>query len=148
MEIKMKTAPSLIIVFVLLCGCGATRGVRQSDLDLWVGVPVVALDTQSFFLTLPMIKTATDTGVEIRDYVNKRNISGCYQSSFGNVTTPANTVTYAYFNRFQQCSSAIVGCDNIFYIRDGKVIEYRPTGRCYTDETVQPQAGWKKFLKQ
>ena len=30
-------------------------------------------------------------------------------------------------------------CNNIFYIKEGVIIEYAPTGRCYTDETVQPE---------
>ena len=132
---------------LLILGCTG-MGVRQSDLDAWAGVPVVALDTQSFFLTLPMVKTITDTGVEIRDYVNKRNVSRCIQSSFGNATMPSNTIAYANFNQFQQCSSSVRGCDNIFYIRDGKVIEYRPTGYCKTNDIVRPQPGWEKFLKQ
>lgn len=29
-------------------------------------------------------------------------------------------------------------CNNIFYIKDNTVLEYRPTGNCYTDETVHP----------
>lgn len=132
---------------LFLTGCGGGRSVRQSDLDAWVGVPVVALDTQSLFITIPMIRTVTDTGIEIRDYVNKHNVSGCIRTSFGSATMPANTA-YANFNQFQQCSSAVVGCDNIFYIRDGKIVEYRPTGLCYTDETVRPQPGWEKFKKE
>jgi hypothetical protein len=38
-----------------------------------------------------------------------------------------------------------VVCNNIFYIKDGKVVEYAPTGNCYTDETVRPQARYLQF---
>ncbi len=137
----------LSVLPLLIAGC-AGAGIRQSDIDAWTGMPVVALDTQSFFLTLPMLRTVTDTGVEIRDYVNKRNVSGCIQNSFGSATMPSNTIAYANFNNFQMCSSSVRGCDNIFYIRDGKVIEYRPTGHCKTNELVRPQPGLEKFLQQ
>jgi hypothetical protein len=139
--------PAQLALTMLIAGC-AGAGIRQSDIDAWSGIPVVALDTQSFFLTLPMVKTFTDTGVEIRDYVNKRNVAGCIQNSFGSATMPTNAITYANFNNFQLCSSSVHGCDNIFYIRDGKVIEFRPTGYCKTSNLVRPQPGWEKFLKQ
>jgi hypothetical protein len=51
-------------------------------------------------------------------------------------------------NAFSTCSSGWVGCNNIFYIKDGKVIEYAPTGNCFTDERVQPQARYKTLMKQ
>jgi len=42
----------------------------------------------------------------------------------------------------------MAGCDNIFYIQDGKVIQYKPVGQCFTDESVSPEKGWEKFNKQ
>ena len=140
MPVKMSIFLSLSLVLLSACA-----SVRQSDLDSWVGLPVVALDTQSFFLTLPVIRTMTDTGVEIRDYVNKRNVAGCMQAGFGNASVPVGTVSLVSFNSYLQCSGGQVGCDNIFYIRGGKVVEYRPTGNCYTDDSVRPQSGWEKF---
>ncbi|MBU3607538.1 hypothetical protein [Polynucleobacter nymphae] len=129
----MKIIALLLTLF--LVGCGS---VRQQDLDAWVGVPVEALDTQSFFLTLPMIKTVTDSGVEIRVYPNKRAIGGC--GSFG-------TVSYSAFQSFQTCSSQLVGCDNIFYIKNKKIIEYKPVGKCMTDERVRPESNYERFMK-
>jgi len=35
---------AILLFAVLLTGCAT---VRQSDLDAWVGVPVIALDTHS-----------------------------------------------------------------------------------------------------
>lgn len=29
-------------------------------------------------------------------------------------------------------------CNNIFYIKDGKVLKYEPMGNCHTDDTVSP----------
>lgn len=149
----MKKIMLLCFTVVLFSGC-AIRQVRQSDLETWKGVPVEALDTHSLFLTVPMVKTVTESGVEIRNYVNKVGISSCAQNAFGtknsNVFGMSNTaqvMSYANFNSFQNCSSQMVGCDNIFYIRDGKVLEYKPVGRCYTDDSVRPEPGWERFLK-
>jgi hypothetical protein len=86
--------------------------LRMADLDSWLGVRVIAIDTHSFLLTLPMVKTVTDSGVEIRVYSNKRGIVSCGGTGF---------LSYSNFNTFQACSAGLVGCDGIFYIRDGKV---------------------------
>ncbi len=138
MNKTVKTAAIVgLAAFVAAC-----RGVRQQDLDAWAGVPVEALDTHSFFLTLPMYRTITPSGIEIRNYVNSvdggasclsnvgANVSG------GFVTAPS----------FTTCSSGRVTCNNIFYIRDGKVLELVPVGRCYSDSSVQPQPRYLKRL--
>jgi hypothetical protein len=124
-----------LVLTLFLVGCGS---VRQQDLDTWVGVPVEALDTQSFFLTLPMIKTTTENGVEIRVYPNKRAVGSCGSSG---------TISYSAFQSFQACSSQLVGCDNIFYIKNKKIIEYKPVGRCMTDERVRPEPNYQRFMK-
>ena len=118
-------------------------GVRQPDLDSWGGVAVIARDSRSIFLTVPMVKTITDSGIEIRNYVNKRNVGSC--SGSANIS---GYLSYQNFNTFQTCSSGLIGCDNIFYIREGKVIEYKPVGWCYTDDTVRPEKGYEIFLKK
>jgi len=123
----------LVTIFLglVLSSC---LSVRQKDLDAWVGVPVEALDTHSFFITVPMYKTITESGIEIRNYANGKDIAQCYGSGRGYVS--GNTVSV---NTFSTCSSGRVVCNNIFYIKDGFVIEYAPTGRCYTNDKVQPQ---------
>lgn len=133
----------ILPVVLLFAGCV----VRPSDLDAWRNVPVEALDTHSFFITVPMIKTMTESGIEIRDYVNKDNVGRCFGNAQGTSTYGGKYVSYANYNAFATCSSSMVGCDNIFYIRDGKVLEYKPVGRCYTDDTVRPEPGWERFSK-
>lgn len=128
------------LIVSLLTGCATVRTVRQQDLDAWVGVPVEALDTHSFFITVPMFRTRTDSGIEIRNYANGRDVTQC----FGNAG--ANKVgNFVNANTFTICSSGRIVCNNIFYIKDRKIIEYVPTGRCYTDETVQPQARYLRL---
>ena len=41
-----------MFIAVSVAGCA----VRQPDLDVWVGMPVEALDTHSLFITFPMYK--------------------------------------------------------------------------------------------
>ena len=125
-----------LLIINLLTSC---RTVHQTDLDSWIGVPVIAVDTHSFLLPLPMIKTVTDSGVEIRVYSNKRGVSSC-----GGTGVLSNS----NFNSFQACSAGLVGCDGIFYIRDGKVIETKAVGNCYTDESSRPEKGYEKFMQK
>jgi hypothetical protein len=123
----------LIITFIVMLASCAT--VRQQDLDAWVGVPVEALDTHSIFLTIPMYRTISDSGIEIRNYANSSQLASCFSSAGANVTG-----NYVNANTFTTCSNGSVTCNNIFYIRDSVVIEYAPTGHCYTNEKAQPQA--------
>lgn len=135
----LKTALTVSLAAVVV-GCAT---VRQQDLDAWVGMPVEALDTHSFFITVPMYRTVTDSGVEIRNYANGRDVASC----FGNAGA-SRSGNFVNANAFTTCSSGRIVCNNIFYIKDGKVIEYAPTGRCYTDETVQPQARYLRLKGQ
>lgn len=137
---RLLQLTTAIAVVFLLAGCAT---VRQQDLDAWVGVPVEALDTHSFFITVPMFRTRTDSGIEIRNYANGRDVAQC----FGNASA-SRAGNFVNANAFTTCSSGRIVCNNIFYIKDGKVIEYAPTGRCYTDETVQPQARYLRLKSQ
>ena len=94
-----------------------------------------------------MVKTITDSGIEIRIYVNKKNVESCFKNAGINISI-YNTMNYANFISFQNCISGSVGCDNIFYIKDGKVLEYVPVGKCYTDEFVQPEERYKRLLEK
>ena len=132
-------AASVLCTVIFLSACAGLL-VRQQDLDAWVGIPVEALDTHSLFLTVPMVRTKTESGIEIRNYANGRNFGSC--SGFGSANT---TGSWVNSTAFSSCTSGWVGCNNLFYIKDGKVVEYAPTGRCYTNETVQPQERYKRL---
>lgn len=125
-----------------LTGCAGLM-VRPQDLDAWVGVPVEALDTHSFFITVPLIRTRTESGIEIRNYANGIDVSRC-----SGTANAYNAGSWVNANAFSTCSSGRIVCNNIFYIRDGKVLEYAPTGRCFTDSTVQPQARYRRLSGQ
>jgi hypothetical protein len=131
---------AVIALATALAGCAT---VRQQDLDSWAGMPVEALDTHSLFLTVPMVRTISASGIEIRNYANGIESASCYTSGGASKSSGK----YVNTSAFTTCSNNKVVCNNLFYIREGRVIEYAPTGRCYTDATVQPQARYKALLR-
>lgn len=134
------TRLQLVMLSAAMISSCAGMLVRQQDLDAWVDIPVEALDTHSFFITVPMIRTRTESGIEIRNYANGRNFASC--SATGSANLSGNWINS---KSFSNCSSEWVGRNNLFYIKDGKVIEYAPSGRCYTDSSVQPQERYKRL---
>ena len=142
----MKTM--ILSLIFLLSSCSPGLGVRQVDLDAWKNIPVIALDTHSFFMTVPMIKTITPDGLEIRIYSNSKSLTQCVES--GNVNANGY-FDYASYSEYTTCSSNTMACENIFYIKDGSVVEYVPVSkggaRCFTNETVQPEPRYLKFIK-
>jgi hypothetical protein len=132
----------LAIAVFVLGGC-----VNQAHLDAWVGQPVEALDTHSWFLTVPMVRTISSSGIEIRDYVNAQKVSSCY-GTLGGVYQFGATFSYANYQAFTACAAQIRACHNIFYIRDGLILEYAPVGRnglCYTAALLMPEARYLTF---
>lgn len=125
-----------LVVGAWVAGCAT---VRQSDLDAWVGVPEVALDTHPIFATMPMYRTQTPDGVEIRNYLNSKTVEQCFADS----GYRHGDRSYVRHSTFVSCSQNRVACANMFYIQDGKVTRYAPTGDCYTDESVRPQPGFR-----
>lgn len=134
---------TIILWGTITAAISACATVRPQDLDAWVGVPVEALDTHSLFITVPMYKTISESGIEIRNYANGRDIAHCFSNGIGNAQG-----RYANSSVFTTCSAGRIVCNNIFYIKDGKVIEYAPTGRCYTNESTQPQARYLRMKGQ
>ena len=137
---KLRKAAFAVTLVAFATACAT---VRQQDLDAWIGMPVEALDTHSLFITVPMYRTVTASGIEIRNYANGRDVANCFGTAGA-----TNTGNFVYANAFTTCSSGRIVCNNIFYIKDGKVIEYAPTGRCFTDERVQPQARYLRLKGQ
>jgi hypothetical protein len=117
---------------VLVAGCAT---VNQADLDAWKGAPVEALDTHSFFLTLPMHRTVSASGIEIRNYVNLREASDCGATRVGSTLLAT-------------CTATQIGCNNLFYIKDGRVLEYAPRGRCKTAAFLRPEARYLELQKR
>lgn len=140
----MKSFKTAVVAAVVLAISGCAT-VRQEDLDAWVGVPVEALDTHSFFITVPMYRSVTASGMEVRNYANGSDVAKCFSNSGANTNKSGKHVSTSTFTT---CSNNRVVCNNIFYIKDGKVVEYAPTGNCYTDETVQPQARYLRLRNQ
>ena len=109
--------------------------VHQEDVDAWKGVPVEALDTHPLFITMQLQRTVSPNGLEVRNYINGRTITNCFGQQYGDGTTGGH------------CNNTAIVCNNVFYIREGKVLEYAPQGRCKTNERVRPQPGYERFSK-
>lgn len=129
-------ASALLWVAVFLASCAT---VRQDDLKAWQGAPVSALDTHPVFLTMQVVKTRTNDGIEIRNYVNGRAVASC---SGGGSVLVNSYINLASYNQFTNCMQGFAACNNIFYISNGQVQRYTPIGtggaKCYTNDTVRP----------
>ena len=130
------------LIFALIPMIASCLSVRPEDTNAWVGEPVSSLELHPFFITVPVVKTKTSDGTEIWNYVNGRNIGRCNSTGFLNADS-SGYVTSGTYNRFANCVSGFSACNNIFYIKDGRVLKYVPTGsggmRCYTSEELQPK---------
>lgn len=157
---------SLLFLFTS-CSTYQPRTVRQQDLDAWTGVSVDALDTHSLWTTIPMKEIKTKDGYVYRYYNNSKTFMNCIsrggttsnlngvvntnanayaygQNASGNSNSQINgtNTTNSYGN--SSCSEDTVSCNNLFILKKGKVVSYEPKGRCYTDETVQPEGRYRK----
>ena len=128
--IELTIAMTLIS---LIAACAAKPTVQQQDLETWAGVSVKALDTHAFFMTVPMFRTKTPSGTEIRNYAFGYDFQECF-----NKAGASKIGDFVGEDTFITCSSSRIVCNNLFYIKEGTVLEYAPTGRCDTDEKIQP----------
>jgi hypothetical protein len=131
---SLKQAMALATVFFVL-GCTTAPTVQEHDLNAWVGVSVEALDKHAFFMTVPMFRTKTENGTEIRNYAYAYDFQECFSKAGA-----SNIGDFVNEDAFIACSSSRIMCNNMFYIKQGKVLEYSPTGRCDTDEKLYPNA--------
>jgi hypothetical protein len=133
MEIMMNRF--ILFSVLLLTAC-----VREEDTQAWEGQPVSALDLHPFFATLPVEVRRTPDGTEMRNYVNGANVGSCFSNA--RVNTYGGNTAFGTGNTF--CSTNFRACNNIFYIRNGKVLRYTPTASggaiCMTDQRVRPVA--------
>lgn len=129
--------PLNLSVLLIFLGC-TTPGVRQVDIDSWVGQPVISLETHPIFLTIPVVKTTASNGTEIWNYINGADIGTCIDKG----SRTSAFLNFATYSKFSQCINRHAACNNIFYIKNNIIQKYTPIGtggvRCYTNETVQP----------
>ena len=138
---KLGRVPILQLVWSALAalsvvGCSV---VSSEDMQSWVGRPVADLDRHPVFLTMTVVKTRTEDGTEMRNYVNGGVVASC---SGGGNTSLNGYLSLAQYNSFSSCSQSFAGCHNIFVIKSSIVQQYSPIGRggarCYTDDSVRP----------
>jgi len=140
----MKKIIWAVIAAAGLSNCALVYKVHQEDLDAWIGVPVEYLDMHPIFISMNLTKSISANGVEIRNYRNGGIHTSCRM--VGQVATPHYISNSAgtfysgttYSGGTPDCSSEEIVCNNIFYVKDGKVLQYLPTGRCYTDSRLRP----------
>ena len=125
----------MVLISLGLSGC---LSVREQDVMSWVDRPVSDLELHPVFNTIPVVKTKTSDGTEIWNYVNVVTTGNC----FGNLSSVGSYQTYETYTAFSNCISRKGACNNMFYVKNGRVLKYVPVGsggvRCYTDETLQP----------
>jgi len=126
----------LVLALIFLTPVCSTRPtVQQQDLDSWTNVSVEVLDSHTFFKTAPMFRTKTASGTEIRNYAYGYDFQECFSKAGAD-----NNGDFVDEDAFIGCSSSRIMCNNMFYIKEGTVLEYAPTGRCHTNEKLQPNA--------
>jgi hypothetical protein len=123
-----KAAAVLLALCASIAGCAS---VRQADLDAWRDAPVAALDSHAVFATLPVNRTVFPNGVEVRNYVNTGGATSC------------PTAPLAGGFQTARCTGTQAPCNNLFYIKEGRVLSYAPVGECVTDERLRPQQAVK-----
>jgi len=125
----------LILSTLMAFGCAS---VHQDDLDTWKGRPVSDIEKHPIFVTMPVVRTVTSDGTELRDYVNGQNVAQC--SSGGTVFN--GVVNMASYNSFMSCTQKIQACHGIFTIKNGTVESLSAIGtggaRCYSNESMRP----------
>ncbi len=139
---KLKIQWGMTIVFLSLCSaCVSGISDPQPSQDAWIHAPVKLLDDHVLFKTMPMFRTKTDSGTEIRNYALGYDFGECFGEAgadkFGD---------FVKENDFIICSSSRIVCNNIFYIKEEHVLEYVPTGRCPANENVLPKSHELKIV--
>ena len=128
-----------LLALALIAGLTGCATVRQVDLDAWVGQPIIALESHPFFITMPPVKSQLSDGSEVWNYVNGANLGTCT----GGGSVYGRKLDATQYSQFASCVQRFAACNNIFYIRDGKVTQYIPVGtggmRCNTNEQIQPK---------
>jgi hypothetical protein len=122
-------------VLMALAGCAT---VHPEDTEAWVGQPVNVLEKQPLFLTMQVVKTKASDGTEIWNYVNGRDVASCNQDG----TIFGRRVGFSAYSSFVDCTSHFQACNNIFYIKDGRVqrvvIMASGGAQCSTDQRFRP----------
>ncbi|MBS0221927.1 MAG: hypothetical protein JSR91_14415 [Proteobacteria bacterium] len=123
------------VLTALLLGCAT---VHPEDTEAWVGQPVNVLEKHPLFLTMQVVKTRASDGTEIWNYINGRDVASCSQDG----TLFGRRVGWGTYSSFVDCTSRYQACNNIFYIRDGRVqrvvIMSSGGAQCSTDQRFRP----------
>lgn len=114
----------MLIAVLASVGC---RGVRQDDLNAWIGVHVNEVQTHALFSTIPKSVEDMGGGKQLWTYSN------CGTGRTVTVCTPVGqNVVCSGGHEYTSC------CHNQFFVERDRVSGYRVTGKCYTDCSIRP----------
>ncbi len=125
---------AILITLLLLIASCAGYSVRQEDVDAWKGVDSDELFTHPKFSTLPRTKQTLKLGVELYNFTNsipQKNDIDC--------TRRLN----AFGDQDIRCTGGEdyeITCNHQFFVKDGKVLRYRPIGSCRTTCSSRPSS--------
>lgn len=118
-------------LLVLLAAC-SRPGVRAADLEAWRHVPVIELERQPHFSSLPRAVRPLSDGSELWDFANCTTESSAKCTDSTTMPVVGSKETTCSGTEYRDC------CHNQFIVRAGFVEEYRPVGNCMTDCFKRP----------
>lgn len=123
------------LVATILAGCAT---VHPEDTEAWAGQPTSVLEKQPLFLTMAVVKTQASDGTDIWNYVSGQAATSCNQDGM----LLGRRIGWGAYTGFTDCTSRFQACNNIFYIRDGRiqrvVVLASGGAQCSTDKRFLP----------
>lgn len=105
----------------IACLLGALSVIVGCSTPSWKGLPLAALEVHPALTTSRMVRTRTDSGIEIRNYSQMFTPSNC--TALDGAAGAGNWVSGA---AFAECSGSPGVCRHLFYLKDGTVLDYSP----------------------
>lgn len=109
---KGVAAAGLLLSVLVLAGCATPS---------WKGLPLAALEVHPGLTGSRMVRTRTDSGIEIRNYSRMFTPTNC--TALDGSVGAGNWVSGA---AFAECSASLNACHHLFYIKDGQILDYSP----------------------
>ena len=119
MDEKLIRSIAVPIAAIVL-SLGGCASVQKNTVVSWQGKHSQALETDTFFSGLPLIKTQTDEGSDIWHYLESSNSDDCL-SRVSTTGFYSNQTNYKFFAR---CLRSKDSCSHIFLVKRGLITKY------------------------